>query len=290
MGRAVAKANVLDRLLALWETTNIPEAELNECRIYESTCHMKWEAWGSAHTVEKRMRYAIGCRFDAECKACNKGADSIGRLVTAWMSEVEKVRDVSVALPCRTFDFSGVVCMLFAWLATLAWAPLTSLRDFFDLSKIQVSNITCLFDTKDFAQNSVFVPGFVVGPWDHDAHWLLIAASAACGAKVYTDKGGYGTSSVRDYALPDCQRSLGEAIITALDILAESYDQAGAAPVFALACIKGLHFVETVVAHSHEGGLLRDMLRALRFRKPSERSPSLARGRAASRVLRLERK
>ncbi|QIJ70038.1 capsid protein [Eimeriavirus sani] len=248
---------------------------------------MKYRAHGNLKTANKSIKYEIGCRFDSELpKREKRRGDVFCKKVTEAMMKgerltrclqytppayIEKLANVAprhTAKPSWTFfDFSGMITTLGAWLAAISWKKDASLGSFIDISKFEAHPISAIPDMNSLAEDCVFISQTVTGGRDSGAFWVLAAAARVCGAEVYTERVILATNNapwVKDIG----GTQLAADIVTSLSILAELYDQSGHGAAFAFCLAKGLHSVNSVVAHSDEGGLMRDILREMRCPRP----------------------
>ncbi|AOM63179.1 coat protein [Eimeriavirus ni] len=256
-----------------------------ECRVYQGMLELSWHAWGKVKRNDKLIRYEVGCRFDATGERKDREL-TIGKKVTKsilggypfptlalfmpadYQERLLRVEPRHTARPnWECFDFTGPVAMLAAWLSALTWIPHAATSHFVDTSSISLVPITNLEDSAALSQNNVFISQNVCGRGGSGAYWALVAACSACGATVATDRVIMaGPDTPRFYSAAGYH--LWRDVLDALRILGELYDRAGGGEVFAYAFTKGIHSVSTVVAHSDEGGLMRDILRERRFAIP----------------------
>lgn len=257
-----------------------------ECRIYRGLVSLGWQAWGKTKRNLKNVRFEIACRADrkkgttCERKAawirgdCNKllQGNPLPRVSADtpadYIEKLLKIEPRHTSRPCwDTFDFSAMVAVLSSWLGACSWAPSLYLHDLTDVTKIRLTVISNLEDSAALACNAVFISQMVSSRPASGAYWALTAAAAACGVVVATDRAIMsGADTPRFYSRSGIQ--LWQDILDALRILAELYDRASAGEVYAYAFFKGLHTVNTVVAHSDEGGLMRDVFRECHLPKP----------------------
>lgn len=163
------------------------------------------------------------------------------------------------------FDFSGMVYHLAAWLAYCTWMPGTALSAMAGgriklLGMNNPEEIYALTDSRVYIHQAVSASGHAA------TFWALAWAAAATGATVLTDYVCLAT----DYSVKVDVTSGGAAwfgAVEALAILAEVYAQAGCADIFAVYMTAGFHSVQTVVGHSDEGGVVRDIIRRVRWTK-----------------------
>lgn len=255
-------------------------------RIYHGAVHYSWKAWGMRKRNDKIIKYEIRCRTDdssrknmerrkatvkAACATLTKG-EYFNRVAADcpadYVEKLLKVEPKHTSRPCwDTFDFSGVVCHLAAWLAGCSWKPDMYLHDFVDTKSIRLVPVSNLEDSAALAANAVFISQLVACRPGSGAYWALVAAAGACGVTVATDRAlVISGDAPRFFSRSGVQ--LWQDLCDALRILAELYDRASAGEVFAFAMTKGFHAVSSVVAHSDEGGFNRDVWRECQFPPP----------------------
>lgn len=260
--------------------------KVGECRIHVGTAHLKWQAWGKMKRNDKKVQYEVGCRADDGsstgqdrkkdslkklCKKLNAG-DTLDRVSADtpadYVEKLLKVEPKHTSRPCwDTFDFAGLVAHLGAWLACCSWHPDLFLHELVDVSTLKLVPVTNLEDSAALASSAVFISQLVASRPGSGAYWVLVAAAGACGVTVATDRAILTSGDLpRFFSRSGTQ--LWQDLLDALRILGELYDRASAGEVFSYALMKGLHSICTVVAHSDEGGLTRDVLRECKFAHP----------------------
>lgn len=158
-------------------------------------------------------------------------------------------------------SFAGMVQRLAAGLAAQSvygGLTSTSLRGGADLN-IQV------LGTLDGPMNSlvasVFIPRLVTTAIDGDVFAVLANAAAGEGSSVVTDVLNLDAATRQPIMGVVPTEQLPHAIVSALRILGANMVASNQGPLFALAVTRGLHRVLTVVGHTDEGGIMRDLLR-----------------------------
>lgn len=115
--------------------------------------------------------------------------------------------------------------------------------------------------------SSVFIPRLVSTTISPDTFGVLVAAIAGEGASIVTDVlilDEDGSPQV-----PTCvNEGLPLAIVEALRVIGANMVASDQGPLFALAVTRGIHRVLSVVGHTDEGGIMRDILRAGSFATP----------------------
>jgi hypothetical protein len=97
---------------------------------------------------------------------------------------------------------------------------------------------------------------------------VFVAAVCGEGGTVVSDVVGLDVTNGRPI-IPDVSgEQFMQACAYALRLLGSVYRSSGALDVFGYAVTRGIHAVLSVVGHSDEGGIVRDLLRANKFRTP----------------------
>lgn len=256
------------------------------CRTYDSALHLRWKAFGKVKLNHKNIRFELACRADGEAKNskqrkfqyCAEVLSKLhsGRRLPAvplympadYIEKLLKVEPKHTARPCwETADFTGPVCVLAAWLATLTWFPSASLDNLYNFASTKIVALNSIDDSAALADSTVFISQNVGSRPHSGVFWTLANAVGACGTTVCTDRVVLvdGTAPM---AVSRSGPALWRDILDALRILGELYDRASAGERFAYAFFKGLHHVNSVVAHGDEGGLIRDIWRECSMPKP----------------------
>jgi len=116
--------------------------------------------------------------------------------------------------------------------------------------------------------NTVFIPRLVNNSMTGDVFSVLANAVAGEGATVATDVIELDAVTRQPIVPFVDQAGIGRAIVDALRILGANMIASDQGPLFALALTRGLHKVLTVVGHTDEGGITRDILRTSGFAPP----------------------
>nr|QXV86547.1 capsid protein [Totiviridae sp.] len=286
MEKALGPVTASQSIVALCPNDYESPPGINEFRKYTGSVLLKWHAFGRKKINQKRITYEIGFRWDQENPARTKRSVSLAKKAIASLVGENPLARAPLYTPAdykekllkaepkhtqqlnwETFDFSGPVAMLYAWLSVASWMPEVKLSQLVDTSKIRLVGLANLEDSAALAVNSVYIGQTVCVISGGGAYWALVAACAACGATVATDRAvlaGADTPRFMSSSGPRLWRDL----LDAIRVLAELYDRSGGGEIFGYAMAKGLHTVNTVVGHSDEGGLIRDVLRECTFLPP----------------------
>ncbi|AIW58882.1 coat protein [Eimeria tenella RNA virus 1] len=273
-------------ILGLCRNDFLAPPDIGRCRVYMGSVLLTWRAYGKMKTNIHKIKYEVGYRWDGEAARPGKRDPALVRNSSEWATKGDILPRVHAVTPAdylerlikvepkhtsrpdwTHFDFTGPVAMLGAWLATLTWFPGVSLFDLYDPEKIKINHLNQLPDSSALSCNTVFLSQQLSGQLPSGCYWVLVSACGACGSSVATDRAILsGPERARLFGAQGPK--LWKDILDALRLLGELYDRAGAGEVFGYAVAKGLHTVNTVVSHSDEGGLFRDVLRECRFALP----------------------
>lgn len=158
------------------------------------------------------------------------------------------------------FNFDRIVCTLGGMLAMLSLEPRLSTLDFRQQGW-DVRGMTQAGDAFSVQDSGTVFLDNMLGPGGSRAPlWAMVCAANIAGCEVTLPvvdcdaKGSplgvelYGAELVR-------------GVTVALNLLSSYYSICGVGDAFAVALTKGIHSILSVVAHSDEGGYMRDLLR-----------------------------
>jgi len=115
--------------------------------------------------------------------------------------------------------------------------------------------------------SSVFLPRLVSTAFSPDTFGVLVAAIAGEGARVVTDVLVLDTDGTPE--VPTCAHdAMPLACVEALRIVGANMVAGNQGPLFALAVTRGIHSILSIVGHTDEGGITRDLLRGGSFAPP----------------------
>jgi len=230
---------------------------------------------GNMDTRLSQIHYEVGRRHNTATEALLPARD-IHRVEAAYPTGAALAEDfVGLAKKytnfSATFEFTslaGVVERLARGLATASvFGNITSssLRGGEPLS-VQA------LGTHDGPVNSltttVFIPRLVNSNITGDVFSVLVNAVAGEGGCVSTDILELDAIT-RQPMVPEVpEDDLGRAIVDALRLLGSNFIAVGQGPLFALALTRGIHRTVSVVGHTDEGAITRDLLRAGHFGVP----------------------
>lgn len=275
-----ASSAAQETLASCWNTLEGPPKP-DVSRVYVGRATMRWKSFGKNKRTTKRVCYEIGNRFDVGGRrpsGSGFGDKLRSKLVRPLDSDqvLPRVRVVTAAdyveKLCRVaqkhtarpnwayFDFAAMVHIMAAWLAACTWDPKLRLADLAQYDKLGLSVIATIDDVNALANSSLFISQSVSGVSGNHIFWVLVAAAHCAGAMVVTDRVMLANQTCA--RLMSCDGPyLWNSLVNALSLLAELYDRSGAGEIFAQAFTRGIHSVNTVTAHSDEGGFMRDILR-----------------------------
>ncbi|CCC42234.1 coat protein [Beauveria bassiana victorivirus 1] len=116
--------------------------------------------------------------------------------------------------------------------------------------------------------NTVFIPRLVNSSVTGDVFSVLVHAAAGEGAAIATDLLELDAATRQPILTVVDADGLARACVEALRLLGTNMMASNQGPLFALALCRGLHQVVTVVGHTDEGGIVRDLLRHSAFGVP----------------------
>ncbi|AMY26885.1 coat protein [Penicillium digitatum virus 1] len=116
--------------------------------------------------------------------------------------------------------------------------------------------------------NSVFIPRTIDTVGNDHVFAVLCAAANGEGASVATDVVRLDGNTNQPIVPAVAGSPFATACVEALRVLGANMEASGAGDIFAYALTRGIHSAVSVVSHTDEGGFMRNLLRADRFRTP----------------------
>jgi len=116
--------------------------------------------------------------------------------------------------------------------------------------------------------STVFIPRLVTGSLGGDVFTVLANAVAGEGGSIATDIVEVDAATRRPILPYIDDEDLPNAVVAALRIVGANMQACGQGPLFALAVVRGIHKVVSVVGHTDEGGIMRDVMRCGHFSIP----------------------
>lgn len=226
--------------------------------------------------------------------------DSTSRLITYQIGKAGSVKsvlaapsdgalrtDASYNLPPSTVDdFSSMARRYTHFTANFSAASLAGVVDrlarvlalssFYTLdgasiragAPINVVSLAATSSPVSASSSCVFIPRLVDTLIAPDVFSVLCSAIAGEGGKVVTDIVDIDANT-KAAIVPDVtDENVASACVDALRLLGANMAASGAGAVFAYALTRGIHRAVSVVAHTDEGGIVRDCLRAGEFGVP----------------------
>lgn len=168
----------------------------------------------------------------------------------------------------ETFNFDCMVYVLAGMLAVATQRPNISTAELRGSVAYDVRGLNQVDAAISVGHSgAIYLDNMVAPQSSRNVLWAMITAANLSGARVIlpmADCDGNGNVL--------CTELSGGALINgitgALSILATYYSMASLGAVYALAYTRGLHSILTVVGHSDEGGIMRDVLRCGSYRQP----------------------
>lgn len=158
--------------------------------------------------------------------------------------------------------------------AALTLEPRLSTKDFRGAAKPVVRRLATFDDLMALAlEDAVFLDPWFVPACMREVFWALVTAINLAGAAAIlprADCDGNGAVPYEDVG----GGALIRGVTCAINMLGGYYTMAGKGDVWALLVTRGFHRVLTVVGHSDEGGVTREILRYGRVGKPHGAFPS----------------
>nr|WMJ90927.1 coat protein [Beauveria bassiana victorivirus 2] len=116
--------------------------------------------------------------------------------------------------------------------------------------------------------DTVFIPRLVNSSITGDIFSVLVHAAAGEGASIATDLLELDAATRQPILTVVDSEGIARACVEALRLLGTNMLASNQGPLFALALCRGLHQCVTVVGHTDEGGIVRDLLRCSAFGVP----------------------
>lgn len=262
-----------------------------DCRVYNGDLTFSTTVREKTMQEEKRCMWEIGCRYERSPDS-NVTGHEVAALVAPNPDRVSvhcpmvipaELRGKICEQAGRMFanqpewercDFAAVVRVLGGMLAACTFDSDYSTRDFLPDGKFIVRGANVPMCSWSFGENAVYVPKSVDSEC-YERTWAAITCAInICGSGVITEN----LEIKDDRVVLDHHykgRALWNGCCRAVNIFAGYFEELGMSDVFSIAFTSGLHSVATVVAHSDEGGCIRDVLRNMNFCKPYGAIPPL---------------
>lgn len=251
-------------------------ADSNNFRRYAASVRTSAIIGGNEDARLTRIFYEVGRAHKSSKLALGVPASSAIRVDAAYPT-ASVLAEEFVGLSKKytnfsaTFAFSNLAGVVERVAKGLAAASLFNDVDSDSLAANQPVRVSAL-GTYDGPVNSmvntVFVPRLVNTSLTGDVFAVLVNAIAGEGGSVATDTLEVNAADRRPIIGTVDNVGFPRAAVDALRLLGANMIASNQGPLFALALVRGLHKVLTVVGHTDEGGVVRDLLRAQDFGVP----------------------
>ncbi|UHK03338.1 MAG: coat protein [Hangzhou totivirus 4] len=248
----------------------------NTFRRYQATVHTSCTLRGNRDTRFSVITYEVGRVFINHKEVFAKIPPNILRVECAYKSS-SVLSEVFVGLAKKytnfsaTFEYSSLAAVAERLARGLAACSLYGDIASSDLRGGNPLRIQAL-GTYDGPVNSlnscVFIPRLVDSAVGADVFSVLANAVCGEGGSVATDVLELDASNRKPIISTIDGTSLAQAIVEALRAVGANMLACDQGPLFAYAVTRGIHAVVSVVGHTDEGGIVRDLLRCGRFGVP----------------------
>ncbi|ALR68224.1 coat protein [Nigrospora oryzae victorivirus 1] len=133
---------------------------------------------------------------------------------------------------------------------------------------VRVVALGTLDSPQTASTNSIFIPRTVDTTTSDNTFAVLAAAANGEGATVTTDVVRLDAATNQPVIPAVDGYAFATACVEALRIVGANLEESGAGDVFAYAVARGIHAIVSVVAHTDEGGWMRNAFRSCTFRVP----------------------
>ncbi|AZT88634.1 coat protein [Colletotrichum navitas totivirus 1] len=242
----------------------------NQYRRYRSAVTTTTNLGGRPDPTGKTILYEVGTRYKTKEKALAVNTGLARAAIVASYPTSSVLRDDFLGLAKKYSNFSAT--FEYSSLAPLAeriakGLAITSVFEggisSSDLCAGQPLAVTALGTHAtpiNAAVNTVFIPRLVDSVVSPDVFAVLVAASASMGAAVVTDVLALDGNNVPIVPTVN-EEGFHDAAIHALRLIGANMISCDQGPLFALAVTRGIHQALSVVGHTDEGGITRDLLR-----------------------------
>lgn len=248
----------------------------NSYRRYRANVRTSALIGGNEDSRMTQISYEIGRVSNTKGQALARPGDNAllvdaayptaGALAEDFVGLAKKFTNFSAS-----FEFSALAGVVERLARGLAATSIYDDVDSTDLRAGRALNINAL-GTYDGPVNSltntVFIPRLVNSSLTGDVFAVLVNAVAGEGATVATDVIELDAITRQPVVPLVDAAGLPRAIVDALRLLASNMIASDQGPLFALAFTRGLHRTLSVVGHTDEGGITRDLLRTANFGVP----------------------
>uniref|UniRef100_A0AAU8EH01 Coat protein n=1 Tax=Colletotrichum cliviicola victorivirus 1 TaxID=3230497 RepID=A0AAU8EH01_9VIRU len=242
----------------------------NQYRRYRSVVNSTASIGGAPDNIGKTILYEVGSRYKTRDAALQLKDPSLRHNISASYPTASVLRDDFLGLAKKYTNFSA--SFEFSSLAPLAERIALGLA-VSSVFEAGVSSqrlaagapfaITALgthATPVNASVTSIFIPRLADSVTSPDTFAVLAAAAASTGAAIVTDVLALDANNVPIVPTVD-EAGFHDAAVQALRMIGANMIASDQGPLFALAVTRGVHNALSVVGHTDEGGVMRDVLR-----------------------------
>jgi len=242
----------------------------NMYRRYMSSVTSETMICGRRDTVAKGITYQIGRRHATAVECLNSPPSGVPHIDAAYPTgDVISATFSTLARKYSNFsgffDFSnmlGVVERIAKGLAVAScYRGGCSASDLLGDQDLRINSLQVYFAPMSASRDTVFIPRVVDTLIAPDIFSVLTHAVCGEGGTVATDCLEVDATTRTPIMYDVDGYAFAPAAVEALRLLGANMSASGAGDLFALGVTRGLHSVLTVVSHTDEGGVIRDVLR-----------------------------
>nr|WOZ03704.1 coat protein [Ustilaginoidea virens RNA virus 16] len=246
-------------------------------RKYAATLTSVAEVAGVPDVSNRRILFEVGPHHSSIEKALAPLPDSVFPTSTAYdtsavmssLFEGLAKKHSNFSGDFKVSNLAGVVERIARGLAAdSAYPDGVSAQDLLAGSPLRIHALSTYFSPVGASQKTVFIPRIVDTILTPDVFSVLCHAVCGEGGIVATDMSEVNPATNEPVLVDVVDYSFAPAAVDALRLLGANMAASDQGELFALAVIKGFNHVLSVVAHSDEGGLMRDVLRSFSFSAP----------------------
>ncbi|UHM27639.1 MAG: coat protein [Fushun totivirus 2] len=245
-------------------------------RRYMSSVHTSMTVAGNKDSRVSSITYEVG-GVSIDAKDLLKRTPPAGLAVESAYPSAPVLSEEFIGLAKKhtnfsaTFEYTSLAAVAERLAKTIAAASIASGITSSDMrggASLRVYALGTYDGPVNSMVNHVFIPRLVSAAPAADVFCVLANAVCGEGGVVATDVVEVDATSRKPLMATLDGASLGQACVEALRIVGANMLACNQGPLFAFAVTKGLHKVLTVVGHTDEGGVVRDMLRCGSFGAP----------------------
>jgi hypothetical protein len=250
--------------------------EKDEMRRYAATLSMSTKVNGQHDATAKSIVYEIGARSHPikrsikidNSDTCHKMSQPI-EISNMSSSIVDQCQRKYTAFNAsyKYADLSAVGYHLAKCLAAYTISGSLKLSDISCGQDLKLRSLQAVTENITASETSVFIPRITDSLRNPATFMSLVAACSAYGSTVWTDVVEISSNRAVLYT-EHTDAILASGVYNALRILMSMYDESNNGAIMAMAIVKGLHSIASVIGHCDEGGLMRDILRVGEYQNP----------------------